>query len=241
MTLSVILLVISTGAVCTSATKPSHDFHFIYGCYESNDVRVDIVVDDDVAAYADFTKEEIEWAMPHTPDYLKHFQKKQALEIAKASIAHCHSVLGKAKKADPKTPLRQDAPDTFIYTRYKGEDGGVNALFCLANHFYPPTINFTWTKNGAEVTDGVLNLRYRHNGDGTFHRISMLSITPREGELYSCRVEHQALKHPLTRSWELEENKRISLHPAAVFFYASLILCLMGIGAGVFFYYKRPN
>lgn len=94
-----------------------------------------------------------------------------------------------------------DAPDISIYARYEGEDGVVNTLFCLANHFYPPTINFTWTKNGEEVTEGVLNLRYRHNSDGTFHRISTLSLTPREGELYSCKVEHQALEQPLTRSW----------------------------------------
>lgn len=77
-------------------------------------MRVDIVVDGDVAAYADFTKDEIVWPMPQMPEYLKDFQKKRALEIAKASIAHCHSVLGKAKKADPNTPLHQGSESTFI-------------------------------------------------------------------------------------------------------------------------------
>lgn len=88
-----------------------------------------------------------------------------------------------------------------MYTRYEGEDGVVNTLFCLANHFYPPTINFTWIKNGAQVTDGVSYLRYLQNSDGTFHRTSMLSFTPRVGDVYACSLEHQALQEPLIRSW----------------------------------------
>lgn len=94
-----------------------------------------------------------------------------------------------------------ESPSSSIYTRYEGEDGVLNTLFCLANHFYPPTLNFTWTKNNVEVTEGVSDLRYRHNSDGTFHKISTLSFTPREGDVYSCTVEHQASPQPLTKSW----------------------------------------
>lgn len=84
----------------------SHDFHFIYGCYESEDVRVDVVVDGDVVAYADFNKKEVVWAIPHLPQPAKDIQKK-AYDIARASTAHCHSVLRKAETADPGAPPRQ--------------------------------------------------------------------------------------------------------------------------------------
>ncbi|XP_054473234.1 H-2 class II histocompatibility antigen, A-Q alpha chain-like [Anoplopoma fimbria] len=240
MTLSVTVLIVLTGALCSSAGTPSHDFHYIYGCYESDDVRVDVVVDGDVAAYADFSNEEVVFSMPQLPQFLKDLKKK-AYEIAKFSIAHCHSVLGKARKAsDPGVPKRQDAPDISIHSRYEGEDGVVNTLFCLADHFYPPSINFTWTKNGAKVTDGVSDLRYRHNSDGTFHRISTLSFTPRQGDVYSCSVEHQASYRPLPRSWELQEGQsRVS--PAAGFFGASLVLCLIGFGTGAYFFTKKQN
>ncbi|XP_038553762.1 H-2 class II histocompatibility antigen, A-Q alpha chain-like [Micropterus salmoides] len=239
MTLSVIVLSIFTGAVCTSATTPSHDFHYIYGCYESIDVRVDVVIDEEVAGYADFSNKEIMWVMPHLPQYVSDL-KKRGYEIAKDSITHCHSVLGKAKKADPDAPIRQEAPEISIYTRYEAEDGVINTLFCLANHFHPPTINFTWSRNGVEITEGVSNLRYRHNSDGTFHRISTLSFTPGEEDVYSCSVEHQALQQPLTRSWVPMERKS-SVSPAAWFFGASLVLCLMGIGTGAFFLTRRSN
>ncbi|KAA8593259.1 rano class II histocompatibility antigen, B alpha chain [Etheostoma spectabile] len=239
MTLSAITLLVFTGAVSASAAKSIHDFHYTYGCYEHGEVRVDVVVDDDVAAYADFSKDEVVIAIPHLPRSVPDL-KKRGYALAEASIAHCHSVLGKARKADPGVPIRQDAPDISMHTRYEGEDGVVNTLFCLANHFYPPSINFTWTKNGVEVTEGVSNLRYRHNSDGTFHRISSLSFTPREGDVHSCRVEHRALHRPLARSWELAE-RRSSVSPAAVFFGGSLVLCLMGIAAGAFFFIKKPN
>ncbi|XP_035517721.1 H-2 class II histocompatibility antigen, A-U alpha chain-like [Morone saxatilis] len=239
MTLSVITLIIFTGAVCTSATRPYHDFHYIYGCYESTEVRVDVVLDEDEVAYADFNKGEMVLAMPHLPESLAAF-KKRAYAIAKTSLHHCQSVLSKAKKADPGAPMRQAAPDSFVYSRYEGEDGVVNTLFCLANHFYPPTINFTWTKNGVEVTEGVSNLRYRHNSDGTFHRISTMSFVPREGDVYSCSVEHQASLRPLSSSWELNKRKS-GLSPAAGFFIVSLVLCLTGIGTGAFLFIKQPN
>ncbi|KAF7650186.1 hypothetical protein LDENG_00129740, partial [Lucifuga dentata] len=93
------------------------------------------------------------------------------------------------------------APDISIYTRYKEEGGVANTLFCLANHFYPPTINITWSRNEVAVTAGVKNLRYRHNSDGTFHRISALSVTPQEGDVYCCRVDHEASQSHLSQSW----------------------------------------
>ncbi|XP_026202952.1 H-2 class II histocompatibility antigen, A-U alpha chain-like [Anabas testudineus] len=239
MNLSLLVLIIFTGAVHTSATSLSHNFHYTYGCYESGGVRVDVLLDDDVGGYADFSKGEVVWAMPHPSQYVKNFTK-HAYEIAQAANAHCHSVLSKAKKADPDAPMRQESPSTFIYTRYEGEDGVFNTLFCLANYFYPPTINFTWTKNGVEVTEGVSNLRYHHNSDGTFHRISALTFTPREGDVFTCTVEHQASPQPLTRSWELE-MKRSRATPAAVFLCVSLVFCLIGIGAGTYFFTKQPN
>ncbi len=69
-------------------------------------MRVDVLVDEDVAGYADFSKEEMVLVMPHPPQSAVDF-KKRAYEIAKTSNAHCHSILGKAKRADPGVPLRQ--------------------------------------------------------------------------------------------------------------------------------------
>uniref|UniRef100_A0A3P9JYR5 Ig-like domain-containing protein n=1 Tax=Oryzias latipes TaxID=8090 RepID=A0A3P9JYR5_ORYLA len=210
---------------------PRHMFHFIYGCYETDEVRVDLVVDDDTIGYADFTKQEMVWCLPYVPPSGKDLEKE-------------------AKKADHGTPLRQgtehyilgEPPDLSIYTRYKAEEGVLDTLFCSANHFYPPTINFTWTKNGVEVTEGLLNLRFSHNKDGTFRGISTLSFTPQRGDVYSCWVSHEALERPRIITWgeaafytATNEKRCNSLSNG------DLILCLAGIGTGLYFFIKKPN
>lgn len=104
----------SCDGVVSCFSAPSHDFHYIYGCYESIDVRVDVVIDEEVAGYADFSNKEIMWVMPHLPQYVSDL-KKRGYEIAKDSITHCHSVLGKAKKADPDAPIRQGTAHDTVY------------------------------------------------------------------------------------------------------------------------------
>lgn len=69
-------------------------------------MQVDVLVDDDLVGYANFSKGEVVWAIPHPPQSVKDFTK-QAYKIAKAATGHCHSVLHKAKKADPDAPMRQ--------------------------------------------------------------------------------------------------------------------------------------
>ncbi|XP_059186246.1 H-2 class II histocompatibility antigen, A-R alpha chain-like [Centropristis striata] len=241
MSVSVIVVIfVFTGAVCTSATTPPHDFHYTTGCYESGLVLVDGLLDDQVAGYADYSRKEVVVVIPHVPPVLGGLVEV-AYQFAKNSISECRNTLRILKGRSPHAVIPQDAPHVSVHSRYEGEDGVLNTLFCLADHFYPPSINFTWTKNGVEVTEGVSNQRYRHNSDGTFHRISTLSFTPQDGDVYSCWVQHQASQRPLSRSWELQQQQHSNMSLAAGFFYTSLVLCLLGIGTGVFFFTKQPN
>ncbi|XP_037346726.2 H-2 class II histocompatibility antigen, A-U alpha chain-like [Pungitius pungitius] len=237
--MAAILLLAFAAAVWTSAASSFHDFHYTYGCYEAGEVRVHVLLDGDVVVYADFTRKEVVFLIPQLPQPLRDL-KKLFYDIGKSSFTHCRSVLAKAKKASPDVTIPQDPPDLSIYSRHEGRGGVANTLFCLAHGFYPPSVNFTWTKNGARVTGGVWELPYGHSGDGTFNRLSTLSTTPREGDVYSCSVEHRAARRPLARSWELKGGpSRVS--PAAGFFGASLVACLIGVCAGAYFFAKKPN
>ncbi|KAM8917269.1 H-2 class II histocompatibility antigen, A-U alpha chain-like [Spinachia spinachia] len=237
--MAAMLMLAFTAAVWTSAASSNHDFHYTYGCYESGEVRVHALLDGDVVLYADFARKEVVFLIPKLPQPLRDL-KKLLYDISKSSYTHCLSVLSKAKKASPNVTIPQDAPEISIYSRHEGRGGAANTLFCLAHGFYPPSVNFTWTRNGARVTGGVWELPYGHNGDGTFNRISTLSTTPREGDVYSCSVEHRAARRTLARSWELKEGpSRVS--PAARFFGASLVVGLIGVGTGAYFFTKQPN
>lgn len=94
-----------------------------------------------------------------------------------------------------------DPPEIVLFSSDKVELGVENSLICFVNHFYPPSINVTWTKNGHPVSTGVSLSRYFPNKDQTFHQFSTLTFTPSEGDFYSCTVEHSALETPKTRIW----------------------------------------
>lgn len=137
--------------------------------------------------------------------------------------------------------LTQNAPDNILYPRDNVELGVENRLICFVNHFYPPFINVTWTKNTVKVTEEASLSRYHPNKDGTFHQFSTLSFTPQEGDIYTCSVNHTALDEPQTRFWESE--MRGSSAGPAVLCGVGLILGLLGLATGTFLIVKanQPN
>ncbi|KAG7242234.1 hypothetical protein INR49_024280 [Caranx melampygus] len=94
-----------------------------------------------------------------------------------------------------------DPPDTVLYAAEDVQEGVENSLICFVNHFYPPAIEVTWTKNGHLISEGVSLSRFHPNNDQTFHQFSTLTFTPKEGDIYSCTVEHSALGRPTARFW----------------------------------------
>uniref|UniRef100_A0A0E9XZ38 Ig-like domain-containing protein n=1 Tax=Anguilla anguilla TaxID=7936 RepID=A0A0E9XZ38_ANGAN len=120
------------------------------------------------------------------------------------------------------------------------ELGKSNSLICFVTNFYPPLVKVKWTKNNVEVKDGVTLSRYYPNPDLTFQQFSTLSITPQEGDVYSCSVEHKGLAEPLTRIWESEANNEPNT-AATVFCGIGLTLGLLGVGVGTFFPIKGNN
>jgi len=68
--------------------------------------------------------------------------------------------------------------------------------------FYPPSISISWTKNNVNVTEGMSLSQYRPKADGTFSIFSTFRITPIEGDIYTCTVNHIALQGQLqTKTW----------------------------------------
>lgn len=95
----------------------------------------------------------------------------------------------------------KDAPESVLYPAEEVQLEVENTLTCFVNHFYPPDIKVSWTKNGRPLLEGVSLSRYYPNNDQTFHQFSTLTFTPTEEDIYSCTVEHSALDRPITRIW----------------------------------------
>ncbi|XP_077386367.1 H-2 class II histocompatibility antigen, A-U alpha chain-like [Festucalex cinctus] len=141
-------------------------------------------------------------------------------------------------KDDVKYPAAvEDPPNSVIYLQDELQQGEENTLICFVTHFFPPHIQVNWTKNGVEVSEGVSLSQYYHNEDTTYHQLSSLTFTPKEGDIYSCTVEHTALDRPKTRFMKVEFN-----HPGNgpdVFCGVGLALGFAGVASGVFWGVRR--
>jgi len=95
-----------------------------------------------------------------------------------------------------------DSPETSIYPKDDVQLGLKNTLICHVTGFYPPSVSISWTKNNINVTEGMSLSQYRPRNDGTFNIFSTLKFTPGEGDIYSCTVNHRALRgQPQTKTW----------------------------------------
>ncbi|XP_077382208.1 H-2 class II histocompatibility antigen, A-U alpha chain-like isoform X2 [Festucalex cinctus] len=189
---------------------------------------------DNEIMYADYIRQEIVFTVPKffisdprtaTKDYVSYRRSTINRHVCQRDLLFL--------KEDVKYPADvEDPPDSVIYLQDELQQGEENTLICFVTHFFPPHIQINWTKNGVGVSEGVSISRYYHNEDATFHQLSSLTFTPKEGDVYGCTVEHKALDRPKTRFLKVEFN-----HPGVgpdIFCGVGLTLGLVGVAAGVF-------
>lgn len=81
-----------------------------------------------------------------------------------------------------------------------------NQIICHVTDFYPGDIEVRWFLNGQEETAGIESTGLIHNGDWTFQILVMLEMTPQQGDVYTCHVEHPSLDSPVTVEWTAQSD-----------------------------------
>ncbi|XP_029101756.1 H-2 class II histocompatibility antigen, A-U alpha chain-like [Scleropages formosus] len=184
--------------------------------------------------YLDFKKKDVVITKPPS---LGQFSVPLWVQYALLMHKVCLYNLYVAVEAENYPPEQIDPPEVIVYPRNKVLLGRRNKLICFVNNFFPPPVKVKWTKNDVEVTEGVTLSRYYPNKDFTFRQYSTVPITPQEGDVYSCTVEHNGLPEPETRFWE-PEIREVSDIGKTVYCGAGLTLGLLGVGVGTFFLVK---
>lgn len=101
-----------------------------------------------------------------------------------------------------ESPPPTEVPTSHIYSQREVELGVPNTLICRVSDFHPTPVDVTWTRNEQPVAERtIIQTQYYSNEDFSFRIFSYLSITPQEGDIYSCSVGHVSLQEPLTRIW----------------------------------------
>ncbi|XP_068998932.1 H-2 class II histocompatibility antigen, A-U alpha chain-like [Embiotoca jacksoni] len=232
---AVIILMVNSFCAFSQIT---HEVTYYIGCFENSTAQVLYEFDGNEMLYIDFERHSIEYTLPVflVFDPSKVFQNLKVYSNGLKAKRACPPALQYCKLEASNPPEEKDPPDSVMYPAEEVELGVENSLICLVNHFYPPSIKVSWTKNNHPVSEGVSLSRYYPNNDQTFHQFSTLTFTPSEGDIYSCTVEHSALERPQTKIWEPEfSHQSLGLD---VFCGVGLSLGLLGVATGTFLFVK---
>ncbi|KAM9234039.1 HLA class II histocompatibility antigen, DP beta 1 chain [Dugong dugon] len=135
------------------------------------------------------------------------------------------------------TLKRRVQPKVKVSPSKRGPLQHHNLLVCHVTDFYPGSIEIRWFRNGHEETAGIVSTDLVHNGDWTFQILVMLEMTPQQGDVYTCHVEHPSLDSPVTVEWKAESDSAKNKMVTGV---GGFVLGFITLGAGIFMH-KRSK
>ncbi|XP_068106368.1 class I histocompatibility antigen, Non-RT1.A alpha-1 chain-like isoform X3 [Hyperolius riggenbachi] len=129
---------------------------------------------------------------------------------------------------------RRVRPEVKVWGRQHPDR--VTRLQCLAYGFHPRPVDVKWVRNGEDHIPSDEASPILPHPDGTYQTRVSVEVPTREGDTYSCHVEHSSLEETLSVIWEPDSG----LSPAviAVIAICSLLVVAAVIG-GVLLYKKK--
>ncbi|XP_044530531.1 H-2 class II histocompatibility antigen, E-S beta chain-like [Gracilinanus agilis] len=125
---------------------------------------------------------------------------------------------------------RRVEPEVTVYPSKMASLGHHNLLVCSVSGFYPGVVEVKWLVNGQEQRAGVVSTGLIRNGDWTFQTLVMLEMTPKRGDVYTCRVEHSSLQRPVLVAWKAQSESAQSKMLSGV---GGFMLGLIFFGVGL--------
>ncbi|XP_037698688.1 HLA class II histocompatibility antigen, DP beta 1 chain-like [Choloepus didactylus] len=135
------------------------------------------------------------------------------------------------------TLKRRAQPKVHVSPSKKGPLQHHNLLVCHVTDFYPGSIEIQWFRNGQEETAGLVSTSLIRNGDWTFQILVMLEMTPQQGDVYTCQVQHPSLDSPVTVEWKAQSDSAQNKMLTGV---GGFVLGLITLGVGIFMH-KRSK
>ncbi|XP_026173646.1 RLA class II histocompatibility antigen, DP alpha-1 chain-like isoform X2 [Mastacembelus armatus] len=149
---AVLILILNT--FCAFSQTP-HELVYYVGCFVNGTIEIQSEFDAEMIFYIDFQKKDIVYTVPTflDPDPTQILVHWPILRDALTNKELC-LVLTKAVAAEEKYPAEErDPPESILFPSEEIQLGVENSLICFVNHFYPPSIKVSWTKNGHPVSE----------------------------------------------------------------------------------------
>ncbi|XP_075042603.1 zinc-alpha-2-glycoprotein-like [Mixophyes fleayi] len=88
------------------------------------------------------------------------------------------------------------------------QSGDITKLQCLVYGFYPRAVDVRWMRNGRDEVPSDEVKQILPHPDGTYQTRVTVEVIPRDGDSYSCYVDHSSLEETLSVLWD--EAKKTS-------------------------------
>ncbi|XP_053577875.1 H-2 class I histocompatibility antigen, Q9 alpha chain [Bombina bombina] len=113
----------------------------------------------------------------------------------------------------------------------------VTKLHCQVYGFYPKAVDVKWVKNREIDLMSEEAAQVLPNPDGTYQLRVTVEVIPKDGDSFSCHVDHSSLKEPLTVLWEPKKDSQSYIY----IIIAVILLIAAAAAAGYFVYRNRKN
>ncbi|XP_030646810.1 RLA class II histocompatibility antigen, DP alpha-1 chain [Chanos chanos] len=238
MKLYLFILAILTAVVSTGAQVKHRDTG-MFGCFDTKQGEYFYALDGDEMGHADYVQKKFFMTLPEFAAAFSYGDDMYA--DAEGKQGACKQNIQSSIKGHNNPEEVLEPPTGSLYPRNDVTLGMENRLICHVTGFFPPALKVRWTRNNEDVREGVAVSQFQPNKDGTFNMFSTLSITPEQGDIYTCTVEHQALQQPLTKEWDADSEITVPSIGPSVFCGVGLTVGLLGVAVGTFFLVKGNN
>ncbi|XP_075434268.1 class I histocompatibility antigen, F10 alpha chain-like isoform X2 [Ascaphus truei] len=145
---------------------------------------------------------------------------------------HCVAWLKKYFSYGKDELERKVRPEVRVSDKQSDE---ATKLHCRVYGFYPRAVDVKWVRNGRDKVLSYEAKQILPHPDGTYQIRVTVEVAPKEGDSYSCHVDHSSLEEMLIIPWEPRRRSSLYIVIGVIAGVAALALtAVLGI-----FAYKR--